>query len=213
MYLPPPNEESRLDVLHGLIRAHPLGVWTTLLADGLVANHIPFDLDPARGEFGTLFGHVARANPLRKARANAFADLIVFQGPQAYITPSWYPSKQEHGEVVPTWNYAVVHVYGSPVFRDDREWIRSHVERLTARHESGQTHSWAVSDAPAEYIDRMLGTIVGVEIPISRIIGKWKMSQNRSKSDRAGVIEGLMSAGEPSAHEVGRIVEATLAIR
>lgn len=211
MYLPHQNEETRLEVLHALIRAHPLAVWVALAEGELLANHIPFHLDPARGEFGTLLGHVARANPLWKRPVAAVADLIAFQGPESYITPSWYPSKHEHGKAVPTWNYAVVHAYGTPTFIEDRAWLRAHVTALTDRHEAGQALPWAVSDAPEDYLDKQLTAIVGVEIPIQKLVGKWKMSQNRSMPDQLGVAAGLLAKGDAQASAVASVIQKNLA--
>lgn len=206
MYLPKPNEEMRLEVLHALIRAHPLGLWVALADDALLPNHVPFMLDPTRGACGTLVGHVARANPVWKRGHGAVPDLITFQGPQAYISPSWYPSKHEHGKAVPTWNYAVVHAHGVPVFIEDKAWLHDVVTRLTRMHEATRPAPWEVSDAPADYVDAMLGAIVGVEIPIDKLVGKWKMSQNRSAADQHGVVTGLLESDEPQAAAVAGVM-------
>ena len=202
MYTPKPNEETRVEVMHELIRAHPLGTWTLLGADDLLTHHIPFQLDAGRGPFGTLVGHVARANSVWRSPATAVRSVVSFQGPQVYVTPSWYPSKAEHGKVVPTWNYAVVHVRGAPTFIHDRDWLLAHVSSLTDAHEAGEPVPWAVADAPAEYTERMLGAIVGVEIPIERLLGKWKVSQNRPDGDRAGVVAGLVRRGDAASAEL-----------
>jgi transcriptional regulator len=183
--------EERVGVLHALIRAHPLATLVVNSIDGLNANHIPLLIDPEPAPYGTLLGHVARANPLWKAFDKASDALAVFQGPQGYITPSWYPSKLEHGKVVPTWNYAVVHAHGPLVVHDDAAWLRDLVSRLTASQESARPKPWAVNDAPADYLDGMLRGIVGIEIPIRRLQGKWKMSQNRLPRDVEGVRHGL----------------------
>ncbi len=197
MYLPAHFEEQRPEVLQGLVRAHPLGLLVTQGADGaLRADSVPFvlDADPAGGA-GILRCHVARANPVwREARADV-ESMVVFQGPQAYISPSFYPSKAEHGKVVPTWNYVMVQARGRLRAIDDAAWVRDFVTRLTERHESARAAPWAVSDAPADYIDTMVRAIVGIEIPLSTIVGKWKVSQNRSTADRAGVARGLQDAG------------------
>lgn len=198
MYLPKHFEETRVPVLHGLVRAHPLGALVALTPAGLEANHIPFEIDPDPAPLGTLRGHIARANPLWRQTAAAEV-LVIFQGPSAYVSPSWYPTKRETGMVVPTWNYAVVHAHGVPRFIEDRAWLRSFVEALTDRHESGRPDPWRVSDAPSEFVDKLLGAIVGVEIPIARLIGKWKVSQNRPAADRAGVVEGLLRQGGEAA--------------
>ncbi len=195
MYTPKANEETRVEVLHALVRAHPLGTWTLFDGEELVTNHVPFHLDADRGPFGTLVGHVARANPVWRA-ASAVRSVVAFQGPQAYVTPSWYPSKVEHGKTVPTWNYAVVHARGLPTFIQDRDWLLVHVTSLTDAHEAAEPAPWAVADAPADYVERQLGAIVGVEIPIERLLGKWKASQNRPAADRAGVVVGLRGRGD-----------------
>ena len=202
MYTPKPNEETRVEVMHELIRAHPLGTWTLLGADDLLTHHVPFLLDAGRGPFGTLVGHVARPNSVWRSPATAVRSIVSFQGPQAYVTPSWYPSKAEHGKVVPTWNYAVVHVRGVPTFIHDRGWLLAHVSNLTDAHEAAEAAPWAVADAPAEYVERQLGAIVGVEIAIERLLGKWKASQNRPDADRAGVVAGLERRGDGESAEL-----------
>jgi transcriptional regulator len=198
--------ETRTEVMHALMRAHPLATLVVLTAKGLEANHIPLLVDafPApdgaqgdsgaaasQGSLGVLRGHVARANPVWRTFDASAEVLAVFQGPQGYVTPSWYPSKVEHGKVVPTWNYAVVHAYGPLVIHDDAEWLRGLVTQLTQSHEAARERPWQVTDAPADYIDSMLKAIVGIEIPISRLEGKWKLSQNRLPQDREGVINAL----------------------
>ena len=198
MYLPKHFEETRPEALHELIRAHPLGMLVTLNAAGLQANSVPFilDADPAGGP-GILRAHVARANPLWRETRGDVEALVVFQGPQAYISPSWYPSKAEHGKVVPTWNYVTVQGRGTLRAVDDADWLRAFVTRLTTRHEAVQAQPWAVTDAPADYIDTMLRAIVGIEIPLTALTGKWKVSQNRPAADRAGVVAGLNAVGQP----------------
>ena len=196
MYVPKANEETRVEVLHALIRAHPLGAWTLFDGEDLVSNHVPFQLDAGCGPFGTLVGHVARANPVWRSPSTRIRSVVAFQGPQAYVTPSWYPSKLEHGKTVPTWNYVVVHARGVPTFTFDRDWLHAHVSSLTDAHEAAEPAPWAVADAPDEFVERQLGAIVGVEIPIERLVGKWKASQNRSAADRAGVVLGLRGRGD-----------------
>ena len=178
MYTPEFFEERDVTVLHALMRSHPLGAWVTHITDGLVVNHIPFLVDSTRGEYGTLIGHVARANPIWTSLTNEMACVVIFQGPQTYITPSWYPTKHVHGKAVPTWNYAVVHAHGVPCAIEDRDWLLKHVTELSDLHESERAIPWSVSDAPPDYIDTMLKAIVGIEIPIRTILGKWKTSQN-----------------------------------
>ena len=195
MYLPKIHEETRIEVLQQLIRSHPLGTLVVMGEDELVANHIPFLIDPDRGEFGTLMAHVSRANSVWKLPASHIPALVSFQGAQAYITPNWYPSKQETGKAVPTWDYAVVHAQGIPQYIHDRDWLLAHIEVLTQEHESTQALPWRVQDAPAEFIDKLVSGIVGVEIPLQSLIGKWKTSQNRPEVDKQGIVAGLHTRG------------------
>jgi transcriptional regulator len=208
MCLPKIHEETRLDVLHDLIRAHPLGTWVSAdEGEGeLIVNHIPFMLDGSRGEFGTLFGHVARANPIWKASPSELASVIVFRGPQTYITPSWYPSKHQNGRAVPTWNYAVATVHGYPKFIDDREWLYEHLGHLTDAHEASQALPWKIGDAPEEFTDKLVGAVVGVEITVQRIEGKWKTNQNRPEPDKLGVVAGLLEKGDDESVAMASLV-------
>jgi transcriptional regulator len=195
VYTPAHFDETRPELLHQLVRDHPLGLLITQGENGLDANPIPFLLDTEDGRPGVLRAHVARANPVwREARADV-ETLVVFQGPQTYITPNWYPVKAETGKVVPTWNYITVQARGKLVVRDDTAWVHQLVTRLTQRHEATQLKPWAVTDAPAPFVDTMLGAIVGIEIVLTELIGKWKVSQNRSAADRAGVQQGLAERG------------------
>ncbi len=194
MYVQQKFVETRADVLQALMRAHPLGAFVMLGADGLEANHMPFHLDVNVSPHGTLRGHMPKSNPVwQNVAAGGPEALVIFQGPNTYITPSWYPSKHAHGQAVPTWNYAVVHAYGRPTFIHDRTWLLAHVTELTNMHEATQKLPWHVSDAPADYVDKMLELIVGVDIPLTRVTGKWKVSQNRPPADRLGVAAGLTS--------------------
>ena len=195
MYTPPLFKEERVDVLHDAIRRTRLATLVTLTADGLIASHVPMLLDPDPAPYGTLIGHLARPNP--QARGATGEALAIFQGPEAYITPSWYETKRQTGKVVPTWNYVAIHAYGTPEFFNDQARLRDVVTRLTERHESPRAAPWAVTDAPADFIDVMLKGIVGFTIPIARLEGKWKMSQNRPAEDRAGVVAGLNEEGRP----------------
>ena len=209
MYTPKPNEETRVEVMQALVQAHPLATWTLFDGDDLLTHHIPFHLDVDRGPFGTLVGHVARANSVWRSRPSDVRSVVSFHGPQAYVTPSWYASKREHGKVVPTWNYAVVHARGVPTFTHDTAWLLAHVSGLTAAHEANESTPWSVSDAPSEFVERQLRAIVGVEIPIEQLSGKWKTSQNRPHADKAGVVAGLGRRGdEASAELVERHTEA-----
>ena len=201
MYLPQHFEETRPAVLHRLLRAHPLGLLVTLDDAGApVANPIPFMLDAERGPQGTLCGHVARANPVWQAAGQQA--LVVFQGPDGYISPSGYPGKAEHGKVVPTWNYATVQARGPLQVLGEDAAAHALVSRLTHRHEAAQPRPWAVADAPADYIAGMLRAIVCIEIPITQLVGKYKLSQNRGAADRDGVVAGLQAQGDPRAREL-----------
>jgi len=210
MHLPRHFEESRVDVMHALIREHPLGTLVTVGSDGLNANHIPIEVDPDPVPFGTLRGHVARANPVWRDYAADIEALVIFQGPAGYVTPSWYPTKRESGKVVPTYNYAVVHAYGPMRIVEDAAWLRNLVGQLTARFEATRREPWQVTDAPASYIDAQLRAIVGIEIPITRLLGKWKMSQNRSEADRASVLQALLAADDPVAAALAREMQQAL---
>ena len=194
MYLPKYFAEQRVTVLHALIRAHPLAALVTRGEGGLDASHIPMEIDAQPAPYGTLRGHIAHANSLWRDGTEGDGALAIFRGPDAYVSPDWYPSKREHGKVVPTWNYAVVHAHGALRFIEDRDWLRGLVERLTLRHEGGRPRPWQVDDAPAAFIEQLLGAIVGIEMRVTRLEGKWKASQNRPPADRNGVRDGL--AGE-----------------
>ena len=195
MYLPKHFAETDIAKLHDLMRTFPLATLVTHGADGLEANHVPLLLDRAAGPNGTLRGHVARGNPL--AAADGQEILVIFQGHEGYISPSGYATKAEHGKVVPTWNYCAVHVTGRLRVVDDAQWLLAQLTALTAEHEAGLAKPWAVGDAPADYIEKMLGAIVGIEIVVERLIGKWKVSQNQPAVNQASLIEAL--AGEPMA--------------
>jgi len=208
MYVPPSNAEDRPGVLFDFIEAHPLGALVTASADGLFATHLPLVLHRGRGPHGVLEGHVARANPHHRLEPAAGEALVIFPGPDAYVSPSWYPAKAEHGRVVPTWNYVAVHAYGALRFVEDRAFLRRHLEELTARHEAGRERPWAVDDAPAEYVAGLERAIVGVEIAITRVEGKWKMSQNRPAADIDGVVRGLAASPRAGDREVAEIVAA-----
>ena len=206
MYVPKHHEESQTAVLHALMKSHPLATWVTQGEGELLVNHIPLLLDTTRGELGTLVGHVARANRVWQSFSTTVNSVLVFQGAETYITPSWYPSKHAHGKAVPTWNYAVVHAHGMPRAIEDPEWLLEHVNQLTDRHEAEQTLPWKVSDAPRDFTDRLLAAIVGIEIPIAKLVGKWKISQNRPEADKLGVVAGLLSRGSTEAQAMAAFV-------
>jgi len=210
MYVPRHFAETRVDVLHDLIRRHPLGTLVVAAPAGMEASHVPFEIGPDPAPFGTLRCHVARANPIWQLLAADRPVLVVFQGEQGYVSPSWYASKQESGKVVPTWNYAAVHAYGIATALHDAAWLRRMVEDLTNRHEQTRAEPWHVSDAPADYVEKLLGAIVGIEIPVTQLIGKWKVSQNRSVADRQGVIAGLETDGAPAQAGVAALIKTTL---
>jgi transcriptional regulator len=206
VYIPPHFNEERVDVLHQLIREHGLATLVTYGASGLIASHLPLVLDTSSADanagdgadavrFGTLRGHLSRANQQWRDYSPDVQALAIFAGPQHYITPSWYPAKVEHGKVVPTWNYIVVHAYGRLETYDDRASLLANVEALTTHHEASRAEPWKVSDAPASYIDAQLKGIIGISLRIDRLEGKWKISQNRSAADQASVAAALHEAG------------------
>ncbi|MFI0847931.1 FMN-binding negative transcriptional regulator [Mesorhizobium sp. IMUNJ 23232] len=197
MYQPPHHREDDLGVQHALIRAHPLGLLITAGAEGPTANPLPFHLDAARGAKGTLQVHMARANGQWKELLVGAAPLVVFQGAENYITPSWYATKRETGKVVPTWNYAMVQIKGKAAVIEDFDWLRRQIGALTGDHEGKRAAPWAVEDAPDAFIAAQIKGIVGVEIEITDIFGKWKVSQNRPAADVAEVIEGLEQPDQP----------------
>lgn len=207
VYLPKQFEETRIEVLHDLVRAHPLGALVVLGPQGLIANHLPFELVPEPAPFGTLRCHVSRANLVWRDHSKEVDALAIFQASQAYITPAWYASKREDGKVVPTWNYAVVHAHGRLRAIEDSEWLRGLVTRLTDRFEGGRDEPWKVTDAPAEFVDKQLRGIVGLEMTVAKLIGKWKMSQNRSAEDRDGVVRGLRESHDAEVRRVADVVE------
>ena len=206
MYLPEHFREDRVEVMHELIRARPLGTMVTLTANGLEANHLPFEIDAAALPYGVLRAHIARSNPLWKNVSDGTEALVIFRGVDEYISPSWYPTKRQTGKVVPTWNYVAVHAHGPLKFIEDRTWLRDFIEGLTDRHEGRFSVPWKVSDAPQEYIDNMLGAIVGIEITVGKLQGKWKVSQNRPAGDRDGVAQALEERERDAAREMAQLV-------
>jgi len=205
MYLPPAFRDDDLTSLHAAIRAARLGNLVTATADGPMATPLPLFVAPDEGPYGTLYGHVARANPHWRSVPIGDA-LAIFMGPDAYVTPSWYPGKQEHGKVVPTWNYVTVQARGPIEFFDDADRVLDVVTRLTRLHEAQRAEPWAVSDAPEAYVRTQLRAIVGLRLPIARLEGKRKMSQNRTPEDRAGVASGLAASDRPSDREAAKLV-------
>lgn len=215
MYIPRTNSEDRPEVLAAFMAAHPLAALVSAGPAGeLWATHLPLVFDPWRGARGVLEGHVARANPHHRlvrpaAERTALREsLVIFSGPEAYVTPSWYPGKEAHGREVPTWNYIAVHAYGTVTLHEDPEWLLAHLARLTDRSEAGRANPWSVSDAPADFVARELKGIVGIELTITRLEGRWKMSQNRTPEDIDGVVRGLGESARAGDRDVAAIVEA-----
>jgi transcriptional regulator len=207
MYQPPHFREDRREVQHALMQNHSLGLLITAGPEGLQANFIPFLIDALASEHGTLRAHLARANPQLRELAAVEECLVVFQGPQTYVSPSLYPTKQETGKVVPTWNYITVHAWGRPRVMDDAAWIRNQVDDLTRHKEAERAAPWQVSDAPEPFLAAQMKGIIGLEIPIARIEGKWKVSQNRNAADQAGVAAGLRGSGEDADQIAAMVAE------
>ena len=209
MYCPAAFRQDDLPTLHAQLRSSGLAIVTSRGAQGLQASHLPLLLAPEEGEFGTLYGHFARANPHWRDLASGAEALVVFSGADAYVHPGWYPAKAEHGKVVPTWNYIAVHARGQAEVFDEPERLLQLVSRLSDRHEQGRAQPWAVEDAPRDYIDAMLRAIIGFALPIRRLEGKWKLSQNRSEADQAGVCAGLATSASPRDHELAAQMNPT----
>ncbi|MEQ1738978.1 MAG: FMN-binding negative transcriptional regulator [Methyloglobulus sp.] len=210
MYAPKHFEVTEVKVLHELIHDYPLATLVTMSANGLNANHIPIHLNAMPEPYGTLQGHVARSNPLLDDIDRENQSLAIFHGPNAYITPSWYETKKEHGKVVPTWNYVVVHVYGILQVVDNPEWLRTQLETLTDQNESQFSEPWAVADAPTEFTEKLLESIVGIEMKITKLLGKWKVSQNQPVQNRDGVIQGLNANNQVGATKMAALVKKTI---
>lgn len=210
MYLPQSFREDRAEVLAAAIHAHPLAHFITYGAEGLEASPIPMLFEPEEGSQGALLGHLARANGQWKRADAGVEALAIFSGPQHYISPGWYETKRETGKVVPTWNYITIQVRGRVSFHPDASFLLDVVRRLTERHEAGRAAPWAVSDAPEDFIAGQLRAIVGLRMEITSLTGKWKMSQNRSAADRAGVVEGLRGEGTAEADDVAEVVADAL---
>jgi transcriptional regulator len=210
MYVNPLHRLTDRQTLFALMASHPLGAWVCHGRSGLVANHVPFLLDPSRGPFGTLIGHVSRANTVWRELGADVPSVVMFQGPQAYITPGWYPGKAEHGEVVPTWNYVVVHAHGVAMVVDDRDRLFDMLRRLTEAHEAPRPAPWSPSDAPAPFMERMMRAIVGIEIPIDRLEGKLKASQDEAMPDRQGTVRGLREQACDTARAMAALVQGAI---
>src|SRR5271163_829145 len=209
MYTPPAFREDDLPTIQAEMRKIQLATLVTLTANGLIATHLPLMLDSTAGDYGTLYGHVARGNTQWRESLADLEALAMFTASDAYVTPNWYPSKQETGRVVPTWMYAAIHAYGKVRFVDDAEWLRDFVTRLTDKHEAESSQPWKVTDAPPAYVDSQLARIIGVELLISRLEGKWKFDQRSSELDRVGVMAGLEASGTPANLEAAQVMRAT----
>jgi transcriptional regulator len=206
MYIPRAFEEERLPVLHELIRSQPFCSFVTMGISGLFASHIPMVLHGDGDSLGVLHGHLSRVNTQWREFNPGVEALAIFSGPHHYISPSWYPEKREHGKVVPTWNYAVVHAYGNLRTIEKAEWLSAHLRELTDQQESAAAAPWKITDAPPDFIESMLKGIVGLEFTITRLEGKWKVSQNRSERDRRGVIRGLENLNSPESLALKKLV-------
>jgi len=209
VYLPQHYEETRKEELHRIVAEYPFGALVVHGPNGLDANHIPFELHADKGEQGHLLAHVARANPVWKEMADGSEALVIFRGADAYISPNWYPSKHEQHKQVPTWNYRVVHVHGRLRIRDDEKFVRGVVARLTRHHEAGtgDARPWKMTDSSPEHIDQLLTLIVGIEIEITKMVGKWKLSQNKDARDRSNAADELRKRGE---QEISAAMQATV---
>jgi transcriptional regulator len=210
MYVPAAFRETRIDTLHEMMSRIGAAVIVGQDLDGLVGTHVPIELDRQPEPLGTIRCHFARANP-HSEFVSGREVLLIFQGPQGYVTPSWYPSKHQTGKVVPTWNYVAVHAYGTATTFAGGERLLAHLSALTDHQESGYRLPWKLADAPKNYIEAMCRAIIGIEIKLTRIEGKWKLSQNRSEDDRIGVINGLRALGDHASKRMADLVEAALA--
>lgn len=213
MFIPHLFEETRIEKMHEVIRKHSLGALIIDAATGLDANHLPFHLDPASGPFGTLRSHFSREHPFGHQEARNRDCLIVFQGPSAYISPSWSPSRHKHGKVQPSWYYAVVHAYGRLQVTDDPEWLTTHVRDMTDQLEASQPDGWSPGQAPADFIARLMRQIVGVEIRIERLLGKWQVGQQKRQEDLDGIVDGLKATAVPSNEALIELILGTRAER
>jgi transcriptional regulator len=206
MHVPPAFAETRVEALHDLMRTHPLATLVVAGTTGLEAGHVPLLLDASPLPYGTLQGHVARVNPIWRYLDGSSEALAIFGSPGVYVTPSWYASKQAHGKVVPTWDYAVVHAKGASTLHEDAAWLHEHLERMVTTFEKTQVTPWKMTDAPSDFIAKLLPGVVGFEIRISALVGQWKVSQNRPEADRQGVIYGLRERGDDEATYIASLV-------
>lgn len=213
MYIRSKHRLADPDAVQALMTEHPLGAWVYQGSQGLVANHVPFFLDRSRGPLGTLIGHVARANPVWHDLQPGRPSVVMFQGPQSYITPGWYPGKLEHGKVVPTWNYAVAHAHGVARSFEDRDDLLDMLQKLTHAQERHRLAPWQVSDAPTEYLNKLLRGIVGIEIPIDRLEGKLKASQDEDLPDRMGTVQGLREDASDASLAMADLVEEAMRLQ
>lgn len=211
MYLPSHFKEARVSILQDFIRRHGLATLVCQGSRGLVASHVPLLFDPAPAPNGTLRGHLARANAHWRDTLPNVDGLAIFSGPQGYVSPNWYASKHEHGKVVPTWNYVAVHAYGPIHFFHDADRLRALVAALTDVHEAGLPKPWSIDDVPPDFIRAHLKGIVGFEMPIARLEGNWKLSQNRPAADRQGVVDGLRANGDAASMALADLVAAASA--
>jgi transcriptional regulator len=207
MYVPPAFAETEVARLHEAIRASGLATLVTLAGDGLFASHVPLLLETGPAPYGTLLGHLAAANPQTKPPQPGVEALAIFLGPDAYVSPGWYKTKEETGKVVPTWNYVAIHAYGTLELFDDAVSLRALVARLTDRHEAALPEPWSIDDAPESFVQSQLKGIVGFRLPISRLQGKWKMSQNRPPADREGVVKALSQESDPVKMAVAALIK------
>jgi transcriptional regulator len=208
MYLPRQFREDRIEVLHAAMLEIGAAAVVGQGPDGPIASHVPIELDPEPAPWGTIRCHFVRANSHTRSVADGGELLLIFQGPQGYVTPNWYPTKRETGKVVPTWNYVAIHAYGTATLFEDVAALRAHLGALTDRFEARSEVPWKIDDAPADFIDGMCRAIIGVEIRLTRIEGKWKLSQNRQPNDRLGVVDGLRAQGGESKLTMAALIEA-----
>jgi transcriptional regulator len=208
MYVQPIFEEQRSETLFGLIAANPLGAIVTTRGDGIEVDHLPFSVHPEIGTQGTLRCHSARGNPIWNALLDNGNVTVVFQSPNAYISPTWMPGRKRHGKVAPSWNYAAVHVYGQARIVQDHDWLKQHLHDLSAPQEVKRDDAWSLAEAPPEFVNGLLDYIVGIEITVERLVGKWFVGQQRSPSDREGVITGLLAEKTDAATAVAEMMKS-----